>query len=572
MARNPRARSNKAINAAKVGAVALAGSMALGAASQADTASTDSIFTVEVRAFDGSNNNKTHPDFGTPNSHLLREASGTAYGDGISSLARANGPSPRAVSNGVFSQVGSLPNHLGISDYIWTFGQLVDHDFSLTEGNGADGLTNSFVPVPKGDPFFDPSGTGTQVLPFHRGFFDTATGTTTPRQQINEITGYLDASNVYGSDNARASALRTFVGGKLKVTHTLVGDLAPFNDGTVGNAGTPERPDLSTSLFVAGDIRINEQPTLAVMHILFIREHNFQASKIAAANPFMSDEDVFQAARRIVIAEMQHIIIDEFVPALFGNAAGIGAYTGYDASVNAGVSAAFSTGAYRIGHTLLSPFIQRLDANGQSIPEGPLALRDSFFSATPPLLAAHGIEPFLRGVAAQKSQELDNKVIDDVRNFLFGAPGSGGLDLITLNVQRGRDLGLQDFNTLRKDFGLTKFTSFSQITKDTALQATLQQLFGTVDNIDPFAGLFAEDHQAGFNIGSTLKAVFTDQFRRARSGDRFWYERTFHGSDLDAIKATRLSDIIKRNTTISNIQSNVFFVPGFSQPVSDPGI
>jgi peroxidase len=356
------------------------------------------------------------------------------------------------------------------------------------------------------------------------------------------------------------------------VTHTAVGDLAPFNDGTVGNAGSPERPDLSTTLFIAGDIRINEQPTLACMHILFIREHNFQANKVAAANPSFNDEQIFQAARRVVIAEMQHITIDEFVPALFGNAAGIGPYAGYSASVNAGVSAVFSTGAYRIGHTLLSPQILRLNENGTSISEGPLPLRDSFFASTPPLLSAHGIEPFLRGVAAQKAQELDNKVIDDVRDFLFGAPGAGGLDLISLNFQRGRDMGLADFNTVRADFGLPRFTSFSQITRNTALAAQLQTLFGNVNNIDPFAGLFAEDHLSGFDIGQTLLAVFNDQFRRARSGDRFWYERTFHAADITAIKATRLSDIIKRNTTIVNIQPNVFFVPGFSQPVSDPGI
>src|ERR1044071_7820791 len=362
----------------------------------------------EARAMDGSNNNLAHPDWGTPGSHLLREASGTHYADGISAMARPTGPSPRAVSNGIFHQEGSTPSHLGVSDYIWTFGQFLDHDFSLTEGAGSDGRTDAFIQIPKGDVFFDPFGTGTQTMSFHRGMFDPATGTTTPRRQINELTGYIDGSNIYGSDEQRMTWLRSGVDGKLKVTPTPVGDLAPYNDGTQGNAGSPERPDLSTTLFVAGDIRINEQPTLACMHILFIREHNHQAGRIAARHPDWSDEQIFQAARRIVIAELQHIPIDEFVPALFGNAAGIGRYTGYDPNVNAGISAVFSTAAYRVGHTLLSSSIQRLDANGKSIPEGPLRLRDSFFAAAPPLVTVHGIEPFLRVIAAQKSQELDS--------------------------------------------------------------------------------------------------------------------------------------------------------------------
>lgn len=572
MARNSHTRSRKAINAGKIGAVALAGSMAFGTASAELTTEDAGVGSKEVRKIDGSNNNRIHPEFGTVGTHLLREASGAHYADGISTLARPNAPSGRAISNVIFHQEESLPNHLGMSDYIWTFGQIVDHDISLTEGNPFDGLTDSFIAIPKFDPFFDPFGTGTQVMSFHRGMFDPATGITTPRQQINELTGYLDASFLYGSDDARATALRSLVGGKMKVTPTSFGDLAPFNDGTVGNAGSPERPDLSTTLFIAGDIRINEQPTLACMHILFIREHNFQAAKIAKANPSFTDEQIFQAARRIVIAEMERITIDEFVPALFGNAAGIGPYGGYDQSVNVGTSSVFSTAAYRIGHTLLSPFIQRIGANGQSIAEGPLALRDSFFATTPPLIQAGGIEPFLRGVAVQKAQELDFKVIDDVRNFLFGVPGGGGLDLISLNFQRARDLGLPDFNTVRADFGLPRYTSFSQITKDPLLASQLQQLFGSIDKIEPFAGLFVEDHLTGFDIGPTLKAVFTDQFRRLRSGDRFWYERTMTGTELSTIRNTRLSDIIKRNTTINSIQSNVFFVPGFTQPVADPGI
>ncbi|MEZ4362698.1 MAG: peroxidase family protein [Kofleriaceae bacterium] len=543
----------------RIAAVTLAG-LAASPGAQADE------YGGEVRSIDGRNNNLAHPDWATPGSHLLREASGAHYADGISSLARPDAPSARAVSSAIFPQTGLIPSHLGISDYIWTFGQFVDHDLGLTEGNVGDGLVDSFIRIPRFDPFFDPFGTGTQVMPFHRGLFDPATGQTTPRQQINEITGYLDASNVYGDDPQRAAWLRAGVGGKLKVLSTNVGDLTPFNDGTMPNAGSPERPDTSTSLFVAGDIRVNEQPTLAAMHILFLREHNYQATRLGRRHPEWSDERLYQAARAIVIAELQHITVDEFIPALLGNAAGIGPYTGYNPNVNAGISSVFSTAAYRLGHTLLSPSILRLGADGAPLPIGPLRLRDSFFSAAPPLILADGIEPFLRGIAAQRSQELDARVIDEVRNFLFGLPGTGGLDLVALNVQRGRDLGLADFNTVRADFGLRRLTRFSQITRDRVLASRLQRLYGDIDNIDPFVGLLVEDRERGYNVGPTLRAVLVDQFVRMRAGDRFWYERTLSGDELERVQRTRLSDIIVRNTSIRRIQRNVFFVPGFAQP------
>jgi peroxidase len=510
------------------------------------------------RSIDGVGNNPTHPEWGAPGQNLLRGPSGAHYADGVSALAGADRPSPRAVSNALFKQTGSIPNREGISDFIWTWGQFLDHDLSLTEGANE----RTPVSVPLCDEYLDPLCTGTQVIPFKRSVYDPSTGTspTNPRQQFNEITGYLDGSNVYGSDAARAAWLRTLQGGKLKVTHTSAGDLLPYNDGTQPNAGSPEQPDLSTNLFLAGDIRANEQPTLAVMHTLFVREHNWQADRIAKENPSFSDEQIYQAARRIVIAELQHITYEEFLKALLG-AGALKSDHGYDPHANAGIAQNFSTAAYRLGHTLLSPFILRLNEDGSPVAAGPLSLRDAFFNATPPLLENGGIEPFLRGAAAQKAQDLDRFIIDDVRSFLFGPAGAGGLDLIALNLQRGRDHGLPDFNTVRAELGLKKYERFSQITSDPQAAQALEQLYGNINNIDLFAGLFVEQDVPGGIVGETLRAALVDQFQRTRAGDRFWYERTLAGAELARVRSTRLSDIIRRNTGIQNIQNDVFFVP-----------
>ncbi len=521
-----------------------------------EEADTESLYT-QYRSIDGTGNNLAHPRWGATEEHLLRGPSGVHYADGVSAMGGAGRPSPRDVSNALFQQDVSIPNTHRISDFIWTWGQFLDHDFSLTEGANE----SVPVPVPLCDAYMDALCTGTQMIPFRRSVYDPATGTGpgNPRQQFNEITGYLDGSNVYGSDAARAAWLRTFQGGRLKVTHTPYGDLLPYNDGTQANAGSPEQPDLSTDLFVGGDIRANEQPTLAVMHTLFVREHNWQAARIARENPRFSDEQIYQAARRIVIAELQHITYTEFLEALLGPHA-LRPYRGYDPSVNAGIAQTFSTAAYRLGHTLLSPFILRLNEDGSPVAAGPLSLRDAFFSATPPLLENGGIEPFLRGVAAQKAQDLDRFMIDDVRSFLFGPAGAGGLDLLSLNLQRGRDHGLPDFNTVREELGLRKYNRFSQITDDAQAAQALEQLYGSVDNIDVFTGMFVEKDVPGGIVGETLRAALVEQFERTRAGDRFWYERSLNIFDLLRVKSTRLSDIIRRNTSIRRIQNDVFFV------------
>lgn len=518
-----------------------------------------------VRPIDGWGANPSHPAWAAVDDHLLRE-SGPFYDDGVASPTGADRPNPRTLSNEVFAQDGSVPNP-SRSDFLWTWGQFLDHDLGLTEG------VEEFLPVevPTGDPVFDPESTGTARIPFRRALFDHATGTGpgNPRRQVNQVTGYIDASNVYGSDATRASWLRTGVGGLLRTSSRPGGDLLPYNDGTQPNAGSPEVPDLSTDLFVAGDIRANEQPTLCVMHTLFVREHNLQAHRLArrlGLDPVTDDEAIYQEARRIVIAEIQAITYREFLPALLGRGV-LGPYRGYRESVHPGISATFSTAAYRLGHTLLSSQLQRLRPDGTSVPEGPLALRDAFFSSTPAQLEVFGLEPFLRGLAAQHSQELDVRVIDDVRNFLFETPvpGMRGFDLVALNLQRGRDMGLGSFNQVRGDFGLRPVGDFADLTRDADLAATLSLLYGDIDDLDPFVGLLAEDDLPGRMVGPTLMRILRDQFRRSRDGDPFWYERTLTARERVYVERSTLSAIIRRNTSIGRgpgrIQENVFRLP-----------
>ena len=108
-------------------------------------------------------------------------------------------------------------------------------------------------------------------------------------------------------------------------------------------------------------------------------------------------------------------------------------------------------------------------------------------------------------------------------------------------------------------YGLAAVTSFAQITSDVQVQASLQQLFGNVNNIDLFSGLLAEKHLPGSSVGELTQRITVDQFTRLRDGDRFFYLNTFSGDALARIQNTSLADIIRRNTTNTNLQSNVFY-------------
>lgn len=71
-------------------------------------------------------------------------------------------------------------------------------------------------------------------------------------------------------------------------------------------------------LGIKGDNRANMEPHLAVMHTIWHREHNRLATELSKINPLWTDEIVYQEARRLVIAEMQHITYNEWLPILIG--------------------------------------------------------------------------------------------------------------------------------------------------------------------------------------------------------------------------------------------------------------
>ncbi len=501
------------------------------------------------RSIDGSGNHPTIDDMGKAHTQLVRLVE-NGYADGIAELAGNTRNSARLISNAVSAQTESMPNNKGATDFVWQWGQFLDHDIDLTDG--VDPAEPIDISVPAGDVYFDPNNTGTVTISMNRSIYDTSTGTATdnPRQQINEITAWIDASNVYGSDSERANELRTLDGtGQLK---TSAGNLLPFNVNAFPNAGGD-----SPNLFLAGDVRANEQIGLTVMHTLFMREHNWHANRLKAENPDWSGDRIYEEARAIVGAEMQVITYYEYLPTLLGRNA-LQPYRRYNDRIHAGIANLFSGAVFRYGHSALSPQLLRINAQGNEITAGHLPLRNAFFS--PYRLATEGgIEPLLRGLATQVCQQVDNFIIDDVRNFLFGAPGSGGFDLASLNIQRGRDHGLPAYNDVREAYGLERKQSFADVTSDPEKQAALASVYKSVDDIDLWVGGLSEDLVRGALVGELIQTVLVEQFTALRDGDRFYFENQMDRRQADRIRSTRLSDIIRRNSDIgSEIQNNVF--------------
>ena len=448
------------------------------------------------------------------------------------------------------------------------WGQFLDHDYAyLIESSTLSGEEiecNTCEPmgecvpiqVPKDDPQF---GVGTiqngNCLSFIRG------GTSCvvprggplfgPRQQLNQITHWIDASNVYGSLPEEEKELRAFRNGLLR-------------EGTV--PGTlPEDPDPrlpcpgDTPCFRGGDLRANEQVVLTVMHTIFLREHNRIARQLGRLNPQWDDERIYQEARKIVGAIAQVITYQEYLPEILGEnnlRSLLGRYTGYDDSIDGSLPNSFGAAAYRIGHSQIQEAFTRIDVNGRMLPSLPLV--NAFFNPGA-FYANGGTDSFLRGLLSQKSRNIDEFVTSTLTNRLFEMPGQAGMDLASLNIQRGRDHGLPSYRMFR-NFCTQKFGLRGQIEDPTTLQR-LRELYKSEDDIDLWVGGLAETPLPGGRIGPTFACIFAITFKGLREGDRFYYENpgVFTPEQLNEIKKASLSRVICDNgDDIREVQPNAF--------------
>jgi hypothetical protein len=532
-------------------------------------------------SFDGTGNNVANPLWGSANRRLQRLGP-AHYGDGISSdrLAVGGGPlpSPRVISNTVHAapSYGQPKNFRGLTDFTTYWGQFIAHDMDLTGGpaGSAIPLEPINIPVPKGDPFFDPMSTGTQDIVIDRSIFDPTTGNSSsnPRQQLTLVSSFLDGSHVYGTDNATVTYLRTFSGGLMKTTIVNGLELPPLDTPLLPVENNAHIYN-NSQLFLLGDVRGNENPALTVLHTIFLREHNRRARELASNNPTWTDEELYQEARRWVIALIQHVTFDEYMPVTIGDAAPD--YTGYNASIDPTIYTEFSTGVFRYGHSEVDDYVYRVDANNNTIPEGHLTLKESYY-ASPYTIMQVGIEPIIRGMAYFRQNAVDIYFVDALRNYLFGSPGTGGLDLASVNIERGREHGLPSFNDLRRLYGLDPFVNWADINPDPAVYTKLAAAYANIEDCDIYTCGLAEIHDQGLlaNLGNTFTTMVIDQYSRVRDGDRFWYENgQWDETDFQAIKSSTLRDIILRNVPMNDteLQCFVFAMPdGCGKPIPPP--
>src|SRR5262249_32871627 len=149
----------------------------------------------------------------------------------------------------------------------------------------------------------------------------------------------------------------------------------------------------------------------------------------ATLHPSWNDEQLFQEARKLNIAQYQSIVYNGYLPAILGPDA-IPAYTGYT-GVDPSIANEFSTVGFRFGHSLLNNTVPRDANDGSSLAD--VSLVQSFFNPT--LLTPGGVDVYgnsataidaiLLGDANNNAQAMDAMAVSSIRNLLFGTSGFG---------------------------------------------------------------------------------------------------------------------------------------------------
>uniref|UniRef100_A0A672VDX3 Thyroid peroxidase n=1 Tax=Strigops habroptila TaxID=2489341 RepID=A0A672VDX3_STRHB len=577
----------------------------------------------KYRLITGACNNREHPRWGASNTALARWLP-PAYEDGFSQprgwdpSIRYNGvqlPLVREVTKTIIHASNEAVTEDNVySDIIMVWGQYIDHDIAFTpQSTSRTTFLNGMecqMTCEKQNPCFpikvttnDTLSTGMDCLPFYRSSPACGTGdhsilfgnlsALNPRQQINGLTSFLDASTVYGSIPAVENKLRNLTSkeGLLRVNVKYYDnhrEYLPFTD----QIPSPCAQDLNASkgerieCFMAGDSRSSEVTSLAAMHTLWLREHNRMARALKNINGHWNSETVYQEARKIVGALHQIITLRDYIPKIIGPDAFnlyIGPYAGYDPTLNPTVSNVFSTAAFRFGHATIQPIVRRLNEQYLDDPELPnLHLHEVFFSPWR-LIKEGGLDPLLRGLLAHsaKLQVQDQLLNEELTEKLFVLSNNGSLDLSSLNLQRGRDHGLPGYNDWREFCGLPKLethTDLNTVITNHNITEKIMELYHNPSNIDVWLGGLVEDFLPGARTGPLFACIIGKQMKALRDGDRFWWENdnVFTEAQKHELKKHSLSRVICDNTGISEVPADAFqlgkFPQDFKHCVNIPGM
>jgi hypothetical protein len=362
----------------------------------------------------------------------------------------------------------------------------------------------------------------------------------TAQSAINEVTHWWDGSQIYGSDQATQDRLRSHVDGKLRI-----GDdgRLPLDDKGIEETGFTR----------------NWWVGLAMLHTLFVREHNAICDMLKAAYPKWDDNRLFNVARLINAAVMAKIHTVEWTPAILPNPAlnvamnanwyglltnflrkgkarktvteikvhnaELGGVVGDPIDKHGrgfGLTEEFVE-VYRL-HSLLPETLVFRHADGRVAEEVPFQTTRQRGSGR--VTQRHAMADLFLSFGTQHPGQL---VLNNYPRFMqsLSIPGNPFFDMGTVDILRARERGVPRYNEFRRQLGLNPITRFEDLTEDADAVERIKSVYGRdpadVEKLDLLVGTLAEGHRpTNFGFGETMFQIFILNATRRLQADRFY--------------------------------------------------
>ncbi|XP_035783769.1 peroxidase-like [Anopheles albimanus] len=421
------------------------------------------------------------------------------------------------------------------------------------------------IPVPVDDPFYrEHRATCLNYVRSGRSLGDSCQ--LGPANQFNAATAQLDLSQLYGSTVNESAIQRTHQGGRLRAQQYDSLDYLP--DGSSANLCVTDE-QLETICYSSGDTRVNVNPYVTLLHTLFLRSHNRLAKHLALVAPRWTDEQLFTVARLVNIRVYRKIVRDWLTtvtgPVGTTTRSSLDQHQDTAGGSPRQVSNEFATAAIRFYHTMMPGTVGNVPLQTLFYRPKDLRKRDYF-------------RQLVDSVLHQNAMALDTAYVDDVAHLLFGATRQIGLDVLALDIQRGRDHGLAryvDYYALCNGGRIDDWSQLASVMRPEDL-TILRSTYARVEDVDLIVGGVAERPKAsagGGIVGPTFTCLIREQIERSLIGDAATAtEKVRAGAEIDGL----LEGILKEygaarfmcdTAQVDRVQRDIFRLPS---PVDNP--
>jgi hypothetical protein len=460
-------------------------------------------------------------------------------------------PNPRQVSRELLTRKEFIPaTTLNLLAGAWI--QFEVHDW-FSHGKN-DERNPWIVPLADDDPWPE------RPMRIERTRPDPSGSPDGPPTFVTDDTHWWDGSQIYGRDPQFAGALRSGEKGKLRIDERGL---------------IPQEIEVHVDLTgVAGNFWVG----LALLHSLFMREHNAVCDRLHTAHPELSDDELYDKARLVVAALMAKIHTTDWTPAIIAHPTTV---------------KALRTNWWGLEGEKLDRLLGRLTKNEvvRGIPGSPTALHGVPYSLTEEFVCVYRMHPLIPddysfrsladdrllqertlpevGVQHVRQRLTEMSMADALYSFGTSHPGAitlhnfpgflqdfyradgSHVDLASIDVIRVRERGVPRYNEFRRLLHLKAFDTFEEMADTPEHAEDLRRVYSDPEQVDTMVGMYAERKPKGFGFSDTAFRIFILMASRRLEADRFFTRdyrpEVYTAEGIDWVESNSMRTLLLRH-------------------------